>query len=394
MEKSCRILLVHNRYQIPGGEDTVFENEAKLLEEHGHTVFRYERNNTEIKERSGVGKLALPFETIYSLKSEADIRHLIREKQIDLVHVHNTLLLVSSSVFDAALKEHVPVIQTIHNFRMICPAGICYRDGRICLDCLSKGLSSAVKNRCYRGSLSQSLVLTVSMQFQRLRRIYRHVHFIVLTEFNRGMLMKQGQIALRQIDVKPNFTDCEREILPFEKRKRQIVFAGRLDETKGVRFLLEIAERMKDSDWTFVILGTGPLAEECQKTVSEKNLTHVELRGLVDHDTVLDEIAQSQALILPTRWYEGFPMTLVEAMSLGTPCIVPDFGNAGSMIAEGKSGYHYHADDPDSCMQVFTKNLSINEQVRAEYEANYSKEANYRILMEIYGKVLREHERK
>ena len=136
---------MHNRYQIPGGEDTVFENEARLLESHGHTVIRYERNNAEIPAMHGAAKLMVPLDTIYSEKTVREIRALIRRHHADLVHVHNTLLLISPSVYDAAQREHVPVIQTIHNFRMICPNGLCYRDGKICEDCVSKGLFQAVK---------------------------------------------------------------------------------------------------------------------------------------------------------------------------------------------------------------------------------------------------------
>ena len=157
--KTYRILSVHNRYQIPGGEDVVFENEAKLLEEHGHTVIRYVRNNSELNAMSKTQKLLVPFETVYSKKTEKEIAKILREENIDIVHVHNTLLLISPSVYDAAIKAHVPLVQTIHNFRMICPAGICFRNGKICEDCVTKGLFSAVRHKCYRGSLSQSFLL-------------------------------------------------------------------------------------------------------------------------------------------------------------------------------------------------------------------------------------------
>ena len=388
---SYRILSVHNKYQIPGGEDVVFENEAKLLEEHGHTVIRYVRNNSELNTMSKPEKLLVPLATIYSKKTEEEISRIIREEHIDLVHVHNTLLLISPSVYDAAIKAHVPLVQTIHNFRMICPAGICFRDGKICEECVERGLFSAVKHKCYRGSLPQSLLLTVSMRFHRLRNIYRKIHYIVLTEFNRKMLMKEGQIALRQIDVKPNFTDAPDRIVPFKERKKQIVFAGRLDPTKGVDFLLRLAEAVKDSDWQFAILGNGPMEEECRKFAEEKNLTNVTFRGFVPHEEAMREIAESRALILPTRWYEGFPMTIVEALACGTPCIVPNLGNAGSIIREGISGYHYLPEDLSTCKAVLEKNFDINERVRSEFDQNYSREANYRILMEIYGKVIREY---
>ena len=387
---SLRILLVHNRYQIPGGEDTVFENEAALLEEKGHTVFRYERNNAELNSMHGIQKLPLAADTIYSKRTEREIRKLIREHQIDLVHVHNTILLISSSVYDAALKEHVPVVQTVHNFRMICPNGLCYRNGTICMDCIRYGLGCAVKHSCYRASKAQTLILVLSLLAQRRRNIYRRIHFIALTEFNRQMLMKEGQIALRQIDIKPNFTEERQICIPYSKRRNQILFAGRLEESKGIRFLLDAAERMKESGLLFVIYGTGSLEEECHRRIQEAGLFNVKLMGHADHDVILDEMAQSRALFLPTRWYEGFPMSLIEAMSLGTPCIVPDLGNAGDIIEEGISGYHYVPDDLESCLNVLKRPMDINDLVKKQYETRYSREKNYETLLGIYQKVLKE----
>ena len=388
---SYRILLVHNRYQIPGGEDTVFENEARLLEENGHTVFRYERNNSELHSMNKAEKLRVPFDTIYSAKTEREVRKLIREQKIDIVHVHNTLLLISSSVCDAARKEHVPVVQTIHNFRLVCPNGLCYRDGKICEDCLKLGLQCAVKHRCYRSSRAETLVIVLSLLAQRMRNIYRRMHFIALTEFNRRMLVREGQIALRQIDIKPNFTEETHACIPYEERKPQILFAGQLEESKGIRFLLEVARRMKDSGLLFVIYGTGSLEEECRRKIEEENLVHVKLMGQADHEVIMEEMAHSLALILPTRWYEGFPMSLIEAMSLGTPCIVPRLGNAGDIIEEGRSGYHYDPDDTDSCMHALKKPLNINDAVRHEYETKYSRAKNYEILLGIYRKLIEEN---
>ena len=139
MEK-YRILQIHNFYQIPGGEDVVVRNEKKLLEEHGHEVFTYYRSNKELNEGGKLKKLLIPFTAVYSFKTYREVKKIIRENKIDIVHVHNTLMMVSPSVFYAAFRCKVPVIQTLHNFRMLCPAGSFFRNDVICEECVDGGL--------------------------------------------------------------------------------------------------------------------------------------------------------------------------------------------------------------------------------------------------------------
>ena len=154
--KKKNILIVHNYYQIPGGEDTVVANEKKMLEKHGHKVILYSRNNAELKQMSKIQKAFLPITTVFNPRTYRDIKKLIGEEKIEVVHVHNTLNLVSPAVYYAARRMKVPVVQTIHNFRLLCPGATFYRDGHICEDCVEYGLKCAVKNSCYRGSKIQT----------------------------------------------------------------------------------------------------------------------------------------------------------------------------------------------------------------------------------------------
>ena len=146
--KQYRILQVHNFYQIPGGEDVVVRNEKRLLEEHGHKVYTYYRSNKELEKKSIVGKSILPFTAIYSFKTAREVKKIIKDNHIDIVHVHNTLTMVSPSVFYAAFACKVPVVQTLHNFRMLCPAGSFFRDNVICEECVTKGMKCAVEHNC------------------------------------------------------------------------------------------------------------------------------------------------------------------------------------------------------------------------------------------------------
>ncbi len=381
------ILIVHNRYQIPGGEDTVFEQEEQLLRQNGHRVFCYERTNAELNDMSRLQKLTVPFSMIYSFQTARAVQSIIQKEKMELVHVHNTLFRVSPSVYYAALKELVPVVQTIHNFRMICPNGLCYRDGHICEDCAEKGLHCAVKHSCYRNSRLQTIASVLCMKIHRMTGIYQKLHYICLTEFNKKQLMKQGQIREEQIFIKPNSTGSQESLIPFSKRKDQILFAGRLEESKGILFLLDVWKKMDRHPYQLKIYGSGPLEELCRERIQKENMTDIQLCGRIEHERLLEVIGESKALILPTQWYEGFPMSLLEAMSKGTPILVPDLGNAGSITVNGVNGYKYEPNNLEDGIRAIHENLDINDSVYAYFMDHYSEETNYQMLMDIYQKV-------
>lgn len=199
------VLLVHNYYQIGGGEHTVFENEKNMLLENGHEVYTYTRSNDELK--SSKWKLLLmPFSTIWSFKTYREVRKLIREKQIDIVHCHNTFPLVSPSVYYAARSLKVPVVQTIHNFRFLCPNGLFYCNGQICEKCREQNsFLPALKNKCYRNSTVQTAVAVAMLKFHRWLGTYKKINYIFLTEFNKGKFSELIDTRGSNIFIKPNF---------------------------------------------------------------------------------------------------------------------------------------------------------------------------------------------
>lgn len=383
-EQKERVLIVHNYYQIPGGEDTVVSNEKKLLEDHGHQVFLYTRHNGELKEFSKLQKLFLPFSTIFNLKTYREVKQLIRKEKIDVVQVHNTLNLISPSVYYAAFHEKVPVIQTIHNFRLLCPGASFYRDGHICEDCVSKGLKCAVKHRCYRNSKAQTLACVINTRIHRMLGTYRRVSYICLTEFNQKKLLQLRQISRENIFVKPNFVPAAEKILPYEQREEQFVFAGRLDPLKGVDLLLKAWKTLDQESCRLVVCGTGPMEEWCRSYVKEHALNNVELRGFVENREVKKIVGQSKALILPTRWYEGFPMSMAEAFAAGTPVIASDLGNAGSLIEERKNGYRFSVDSEEDLCRAVRKIQTSFYGMEKEQIERYSEESNYEQLRKIY----------
>ena len=372
-----KVLLIHNYYQIPGGEDTVVANEKKLLEDHGHEVVLYTRHNNELKSMGNLQKLALPFITIFNPKTYRDVKRIIEEEKIQIVHVHNTLSLISPAVYYAAVKMKVPVVQTIHNFRFLCPGATFYRDGHICEDCVSKGLKCAVKYGCYRGSKVQTLVCVLSMWLQRLSGIYGKINYICLTEFNKGKLLQLKQINPDRVFTKPNYVKSREE----KTNRSGFIFVGRLDELKGVRVLVEAWKLMGSDSPHLTICGTGPLEKWCREQTEGLN---VDMKGFVPNDEAIDLISRSKALILPTLWYEGFPMSIVEAYAMGTSVICTNLGNAGSVVIDGVTGWKFEIGNIEELIEKVKGWRDISGSVRRIYEEKYTDVVNYRRLIEIY----------
>lgn len=377
------ILIVHNYYQIPGGEDTVVANEKRMLEKHGYEVILYSRNNSELKEMSKAKKLLLPITTIFNLKTYLEIKRIIRVNKIDIVHVHNTLNLVSPAVYYAAKACKIPVVQTIHNFRLLCPAATFYRDGHICEECVTQGLRCAVKHSCYRGSKLQTLACVISTQIHRVTGIYGKINYICLTEFNKEKLLHLKQIKPDRVFVKPNFVENSGEFISEEKRENQFVFAGRLDKLKGIDLLLEAWKKMGDDAPKLIVCGKGPMEEWCKDFI-EQNACNAELRGFVPNTEVRKLIANGKALILPTQWYEGFPMSIVEAFSVGTPVICSNLGNAGSLVKVGTTGCKFQHDSVEDLVSAVRECYGMCESTLIEYEKMYTEQKNFRQLKNIY----------
>lgn len=390
MEKQ-NVLLVHNYYQLPGGEDTVVANEKRLLEENGHQVIQYTRHNSELNNLNMMQKLLLPFSTVFNVRTYWEVKRIIGEEGIDIVHVHNTLNLISPSVYYAAVSCGVPVVQTVHNFRLLCPGATFYRDGQICEECLEKGFGCALKHKCYRGSLAQTLACVVSTLIHRSTGIYQKLHYICLTEFNKEKLLHLKQLRPEQISIKPNFVKSTQVFCPAEQRTEQIVFVGRLEKLKGVDLLLEAWKLLGKDAPELLLCGTGPLEQWCAKFIRENDL-RVTMKGFVPNEAVCRLIGTSRALILPTQCYETFPMTIVEAYAAGTPVITGNMGNAGNLVDEGTTGLHYTYDDAqamaDAVRCLFTQSVpGMYENARDKFARLYNPEANYACLAEIYNKI-------
>lgn len=383
-----KILYVHNYYKIPGGEDTVVKAEIKMLERNGNEVILYSRHNNEMDSYGKLKKLMLPFTTIFNPTVYREIKGLIQKEKVDVIHVHNTVNIISFSVFYAAVKSKVPAVMTIHNFRLMCPKATFLRDNKVCEECIKKGPMHAVKYSCYRDSKLQTLGLSLSVCIHRLTGILSKINFICLTDFNREKLLNVKKINPDKVYVKPNFVDSSDNFV--KNHEGYFVYAGRLDYTKGVDVLLEAFLLRKEKGEKLIILGTGPEEDRLKRFSEDNNLSNVEFMGFVDNEKARDIISKACALILPTRWYEGFPMSIAEALSYGTPVITTDIGNPAAIVKEGVCGSKFEKDDPKSLSDAITRLYgyeNIRESTFKEFSDKYTEKINYEIHMDIYHKI-------
>lgn len=401
--KKQNVLIVHNYYRIAGGEDTVVANEKRMLEDNGHCVMTYERSNMELDSFNKLQKLCLPFTSIFSIKSYKEVRHLIEFYDIDVVHVHNTLSLVSPSVYYAAFKEGVLVVQTMHNFRLLCPGGSFYKEntgehGSVCEECVSKGLKCSIKHGCYRKSKIQTTVSAAILLIHRVMGTYKRINFICLSQFNKTKLLllnKKGKrlINPNKVFVKPNFAQDMSSLISDVKKDDYYVFVGRLEPLKGIRLLINAFILMPDKQ--LKIMGDGPLMEWAKNMVKEKNALNIELLGRKEVKEYASILAGAKALVTTSQCYETFGMSIAEAYSVCTPAIVGNMGNLGDLVIEGVTGFHYTYNSVEDLVKSVENfdNLSredvdkLSKNARNYYENNLTQAANYQMLKDIYDTV-------
>lgn len=382
MEKK-RILMVHNFYQIGGGEHTVFENEVKLLREHGHPVFTYTRSNDELK-TSRLKMLLMPFTTIWSFKTYFEVRRLIRRENIQVVHCQNTFPLISPSVYYAARSLKVPVVQTIHNFRFLCPCGTFYRDGKICEECVQCGsFRPALKYGCYRDSRVQTAVVAAMLTVHRFLGTYKKINYIFLTEFNKSKFSGLMDIHGSNVFVKPNFVNPV-SLPQVQEKSSDFVFAGRLEQNKGLPFLLE-AWKMVPEDYQLHIYGDGTFRAACEEAAQRQKNIH--FHGFCSQQEVFHQLAKSAALLFPSEWYEPFGLAWAESFSMGVPVVAADIGNQAEIIRNA-GGVVYRPGDGNGFVKALEEVLAGREacgrKVQNYYRENLTPEHNYLVLSDVY----------
>lgn len=382
--------IVHNFYQQPGGEDQVFCSEAGLLELHNHQVHRYTVHNETIR---AVPPLSLAAKTIWNSETYKTLRTQFRELRPRVLHVHNTLPLISPSVYYAAKDEGVAVVQTLHNFRLSCVNGLFYRDGQVCEDCLGQLIPiSGVRHRCYRGSRVASGAVAAMLAFHNVRRTFVEMidTYIALTDFAKEKFVQAG-LPTHKIAVKPNFLDRDPGV--GLGNGGYALFVGRLSPEKGLDTLFS-AWSLLAGKLPLKVVGDGPLGSQVARASQE--LEGVEWLGKQPREKVLEIMKDASLLVFPSTWYEGFPMTLVEAFAVGLPVVASRLGSMASLVNHGRTGLLFSPGLGQELADAITGLLAnparlaeMRRAARREYEDKYTAARNYEQLMSIYDDAIR-----
>jgi len=377
-----KILLLHNFYREPGGEDGVVMQEKALLEARGHSVDLFSVSNNSF---SGLlNTVSVACGTVYSRKSRRLVQQKIASFRPDVVHVHNFFPQLSPSVYYACQASHVPVIQTLHNFRLICPNALLFREGKPCEDCVGRSFAwPGVMHACYRGSRAGTTVLASMLTAHRLWGTWRKRvdAYIALSDFAQNKLIAGGVPASR-LFVKPN---C---LLPDPGVRREsadfALFVGRLSPEKGIKTLLAAWSRLQGRN--LKIVGDGPL-----RNAVEKEHANIEFVGRRSSEAVLELIGAAAFLILPSECYENFPRVIVEAFAKGVPVLGSRLGSPEELIADGRTGLLFRPGDAEDLSikaeWLFThphELKGMSQAARKEFEFKYTADRNYERLIEIY----------
>jgi len=391
-----KVLLIHNTYQQPGGEDVVFEQERRLLQQHGHEIVTYQRSNHEIEQLSMFERIALVTRIIAADDSKQQVWKILEMFQPDLVHAHNTFMMISPSVYEACGEAHVPVLQTLQNYRLLCPAALLFRDGHVCEECSEHGLTRSVWHGCYRDSRPTTAAVALMLKTHRERRTWTDAvtGYVVATEFARQKFI-HGGLPAEKIFVKPNFVDPD----PGERSQPgdYALFVGRLSPEKGVSTLLAAWSRLGPSI-PLVIAGDGPLRPRLEAEVAKNNLRQVSFRGRLNPSETRAAMKQARFLVLPSLWYEGFPMVMAESLACGTPVLGSRLGAIEEIITDGRTGLHFTPGDPTDLGEKVewawnhpSELTAMGREARRDYESRYTSEMNYSLLMAIYQQVIKAH---
>ena len=391
-----RILIVHNRYQQRGGEDAVFEAESQLLRRFGEDVQVYERSNVELKDYDVLQKMNFLFEINWSKKTYADIKRILKGFRPDVVHVHNIFYMISPSIYNACQEEGVPVVQSLHNFRLRCANGLFFRNNRVCEKCLDGSLWWGVWYRCYKNS-SFMTALTVRLldHYWRNRTWQEKVtYYLTATEFTRSKYIKAG-ISAGKIIVKSNFFDHS-PLASQGDSQGYALYVGRLSHEKGVKVLLKAWKSLLE--FPLKIMGDGPLMDELKAYAAKENLKLVEFLGYVPHQDYEAYLRNAKFVVVPSLCYENFPRIVAEAYAYGKPVLASRIGSFIELVRDNETGFLFEAGNSEDLLKkvhyfIDQENSvgKISRGARQEYESKYAPKDNYTDLKKIYEQAIHQY---
>jgi glycosyltransferase involved in cell wall biosynthesis len=388
-----KIVMVHNTYQEAGGEDVVFDSEKRLLECRGHRVIPYVRSNMELSGASIADRIAIVPRMIWSSKARQEFAAILDAMRPDIVHVHNTFMAITPSIYSSCTVRRIPVVQTLHNFRLLCPAGNFFRHGTICKECVDQNLLQSIRHGCYRESRPATAAVALMLAFHRLLDTYRKSvsRFIMLTEFAKQEFISAGFPSERLV-VKPNFVAPD----PLERAAPgdYAVFVGRLMENKGTRVLLNAWKKLPQQ-YPLQVIGDGPDRKLLESETRELKLSGITFRGRISRARVMAAVKGARFVIVPSTLFEGFPMCIAESFACGTPVLCSKLGGLAEIVQNNHTGLHFLPGDSDDLARRVewawnhpAELTRMGREARRKYETAYTADKNYSLLMDIYEQAL------
>ena len=389
--RKLSVLVIHNQYQQPGGEDVVVRAEVDLLQRAGHRVVQFTQNNATLADCSPLEKAALFVTTTWNRTAYSTIRTLIEKERPDIVHCHNLLPQVSPAAYYACQSTGVPVVQTLHNYRLFCPAGTFFHNGQVCQDC-TRSLAYAVKRGCYRSSRLATATVAMMLEFHRLRRTWTSSvnAYIALTQFSRNVFVNLG-LPDKKIHVKPNFLSHD----PGQRSSpgSYALFVGRLSPEKGALEMLRTWLHLPHIP--LVAVGDGPLYDDASEMVRRSGHTHIRLLGRMSAKDTQAQMKDARFLVFPSRWYEPFGMALLEAAASGVPAIAARIAGVPELVVENKTGLLFDLQKADGLAEKANwawthpaEMEAMGSAARQLYQRNFTAETNYESLINVYRSVV------
>jgi glycosyltransferase involved in cell wall biosynthesis len=388
-----KILLVHNFYKSDGGEDVVFRSECELLRAAGHDVTTYTRSNNEIGSYGLWQRASLAPRTLWARDSYKELRRLIISSRPDVVHFHNIFPLISPAAYLACREAGVPVVQTLHNPRLLCPGATLYRNGTTCEICSGTAIAwPAIRHRCYRNSRAETSAVAAMLALHRVLGTWNKQvdRYIVATEFFSERFARAG-LPRDKIRVKPHFVPRSRQ--PGNRSGEYALFVGRLAAEKGVGTLLRAWREL--SATPLKVRGDGPLLSVVESAAGDPH-SQIEWVPRVSDDGLIRLFQGAAVLVWPSEGlYESFGLVAIEAFACGIPVIASNLGAMAEVVRDRVTGMHFTSGDaPDLAAKVEWawghrgEIRAMGDAARIEYESRYTPERNYKLLIDIYEEAI------
>jgi glycosyltransferase involved in cell wall biosynthesis len=401
-----KLIFANNYYYIRGGAERVFFDEMEILKAHGHEIApfsRYFEKNfsseysrffpgpVEYEDVSLLKKLSASFKLIHSIESKKRISSLIGYFKPDIIHAHNIYGRLTSSIVDSAKIRDIPVVMTLHDYKLICPSYLMLFNRKVCERCIGHKFYCCILTKCHKESLAASLVYTFETYFNYYFKKYEWIKYLICpSKFSLKKHLEAGTPEEKLIYI-PNFIKTE-DFEPDYEPGDYILFVGRLSKEKGVLTLLKA---VKGLDIELKIVGDGPIREEYEKYIRNERITNVTFEGYKSGEELKSLYKKSAFVIFPSEWFENAPMTILETSAYGKPIIGSNIGGIPEMIINEKTGLLFETGDYNELREKI-KNLLTNpslivqmgKDARKRAEEEYNAELHYKRLMEVYGKAV------